>query len=505
MWGHGGMGPPPGEKGRHPVKQIVCAARLAPASPILLPGVDVLVLGAGLAGLRAAWEALRAAPGAAVAVAAPGPGPSGSSFANAHDRLGLHAPATDQERGDFAREVLELARPGWVDPALVNILAEEALARQQELAALGVSFLSGADGAPQRLPSCFSPQSRRAVAFSGLAAVYRAMAGQVSGRGGVIESDRMAVALVQEAPGGRVRGAVFEDAGGRLFARPAGAVVAAMGGPAPLFLHNQAGRGGTGMGHGLLAAAGARLANTAYLQWMWAELPGLAFWPPWRLCGPQASVCDRAGREIPLPAQVRQAAAGRAGHCPVGHGLPDAALDRFVLAHADGRGAACIRDRAPGGAARLFQAALAAHAGNGGAVVDAMAQTTVPGLFAAGECATGMHGANRLGGAMVAACLVFGARAGQGAVLGMGGDRFGGEHFSGLLARSLHGYCRDLVQRRAVRRFLARILQRHGLPRQEGGPDATLAGLLACRRKGVADAAAAHMIGSAQAFASRPG
>jgi|GEM_PF-577933 len=499
------VGPQAGKKGCHPVKQVFAKARPAPAPCTLLPGVDVLVLGAGLAGLRAAWAALCAAPRVAVAVAAPGAGPSGSSFANAHDRLGLHAPATDQERGDFAREVLALAGPGWADPGLVNILAEEALARQQELAALGVAFLSGTDGAPQRLPSCFSPHSRRAVVFSGLAAAYRAMAGQVAGRGGVIESDRTAVALVQETPGGRVRGAVFEDAAGRLFARPARAVVAAMGGPAGLFFYNQAGRGGTGMGHGLLAAAGARLANTAYLQWMWAELPGLAFWPVWRLCGPQASVCDREGREIPLPGEVRQAAAGRADHCPVGHGLPDAALDRFVLAHADGRGVACIQNRAPVGPARRFQAALAAHAGNGGAVVDAMARTTVPGLFAAGECATGMHGANRLGGAMVAACLVFGARAGRGAASDPGGDRFGGEHFSGLLARSLHEYFRDLVQRRAVRRFLARTLQRHGLPRQEGGPDATLAGLLANRRKGVTDAAAAHMIGSALAFASRPG
>ena len=42
--------------------------------------------------------------------------------------------------------------------------------------------------------------------------------------------------------------------------------------------------------------------------------------------------------------------------------------------------------------------------------------TTVPGLFAAGECAGGMHGANRLGGNSLSDLLVFGARAGTGAV-----------------------------------------------------------------------------------------
>ena len=52
---------------------------------------DILVLGAGLAGLRAAWAALEENPGARVAIAAPTAGPSGSSFANIHDRLGMQA------------------------------------------------------------------------------------------------------------------------------------------------------------------------------------------------------------------------------------------------------------------------------------------------------------------------------------------------------------------------------------------------------------------------------
>jgi succinate dehydrogenase flavoprotein subunit len=37
----------------------------------------------------------------------------------------------------------------------------------------------------------------------------------------------------------------------------------------------------------------------------------------------------------------------------------------------------------------------------------------VPGLFAAGECAAGLHGANRLGGNSLSDLLVFGKRAGQ--------------------------------------------------------------------------------------------
>jgi succinate dehydrogenase / fumarate reductase flavoprotein subunit len=50
----------------------------------------------------------------------------------------------------------------------------------------------------------------------------------------------------------------------------------------------------------------------------------------------------------------------------------------------------------------------------GGVLVDADTQmSTVPGLFAAGECGAGLHGANRLGGNSLSDLLVFGKRAGE--------------------------------------------------------------------------------------------
>ena len=50
----------------------------------------------------------------------------------------------------------------------------------------------------------------------------------------------------------------------------------------------------------------------------------------------------------------------------------------------------------------------------GGVRVDGDSQmSTVPGLFAAGEAAAGLHGANRLGGNSLSDLLVFGKRAGQ--------------------------------------------------------------------------------------------
>jgi succinate dehydrogenase / fumarate reductase flavoprotein subunit len=52
----------------------------------------------------------------------------------------------------------------------------------------------------------------------------------------------------------------------------------------------------------------------------------------------------------------------------------------------------------------------------GGIRVEAeTAASSLPGLFAAGECAAGLHGANRLGGNSLSDLLVFGRRAGQAA------------------------------------------------------------------------------------------
>jgi succinate dehydrogenase / fumarate reductase flavoprotein subunit len=81
------------------------------------------------------------------------------------------------------------------------------------------------------------------------------------------------------------------------------------------------------------------------------------------------------------------------------------------------------------------------HYAMGGVRVDADTQMScVPGLFAAGECAAGLHGANRLGGNSLSDLLVFGKRAGEFAA------RFAQDHQAGQVNR-------DQVEE-AVRRTL---------------------------------------------------
>ncbi|QLA14812.1 FAD-binding protein [Desulfolutivibrio sulfoxidireducens] len=468
--------------------------------PVMLPEVDVLVLGAGLAGLRAAWRACEAMPGAVVAVVAPDRGPQGSSFSNVNDRLGLFAPEDDARREEFCRQALALGPPGMVREKLVAVLAREALARRLELEALGLDFTREADGALRRFGACFSQASRQAVAFSGLTAAFDLIRRRVISLGGKFLPGMTALDLLQEGPGGRVLGALLEDGRGDPRVQPARAVVAAMGGPAPLFRYNQAGRGLTGYGHGILARAGARMANTAYLQWMWAGLPDLGFWPVWSLLGGNFFPVGPAGTPVEVPDAVRAAAASRSTHCPLGHGLADAALDRFLLDLADDMGRAVIQEGTGGPGTRRFQVVLAAHAGNGGAVVDEDARTGVPGLYAVGECATGMHGANRVGGAMVAACLVFGARAGRDAASGSGPSGPDKAGLAAAVARSMQGFRRDPGEREAVRDRVALVLQRYGLPRAQR-PAGPLESMLAGWLGAAADAGAMRLLETALCFA----
>ena len=80
----------------------------------------------------------------------------------------------------------------------------------------------------------------------------------------------------------------------------------------------------------------------------------------------------------------------------------------------------------------------------GGIRVEAeTAQTNVPGLFAAGEAAAGLHGANRLGGNSLSDLLVFGRRAGHAAA----------EHAKHLSAPNVDGALAEAATREMLEPF----------------------------------------------------
>jgi L-aspartate oxidase len=386
--------------------------------------VDVLVLGAGLAGLRAALSALEARPGARVLVASATHKPSGSSFANQNDALGIHVCLTDAERQAYVAEVLALNRGAFLDPRLLDLQAREGAARLYDLEALGLDFTRDAGKALLPHSSCFSPHSRRAYIFTGLARAHARFMERLAALGCLFAPGWLAASILRgaDAPG-RARGAILVPAaGGAPAAVAAEAVVVALGGPARLFAHSMAGPN-PGFGQGLLVLAGARMANQGCLQYMWGTKPGKRFWQPaelgqggWRIVFSGEAGGDGGGpadvrREVPAEEAIPELAAlcaQRLGHCPYGYGLPDSAVDLTLAQAMDDDG--CVNLIRPDG--QPLRVAPMAHASNGGAVIDEWGQTSVPGLFAVGECATGMHGANRIGGGMALATQVFGRRAG---------------------------------------------------------------------------------------------
>lgn len=392
------------------MRKKVASATVTPCDVL---SADVLILGGGLAGLRAALAATAAQPGCRVAVVTAGDGPAGSSFANPNNAWGMQVCTSEAEVRAMVREILELAAPGRVEPRLAELVAAESLARFSDLRDLGVRFEAEPGEGGAGAPGCFSPQSRRAVIVKDLAHVYGCFRRHLDGCNVRWLPGWLVGSLLTES--GRVRGVLLVSRDGdRPLAVGAESTVMALGGPAPLFARHLAGPGNPGYALGLLRRAGARLVNAGFLQFFWTELPGHAFFPveqaftgDWALSGRDDD--PLAGRS---PAAVAALAASRAGHCPCAHGRPDAVLDT-ALAGLAGQGGVVRLGR--GEAAR--RVALFAHAGNGGAAIDPLGHTGVPGLFAAGECAGGMHGANRMGGAMVTATQVFGARAGWSAAL----------------------------------------------------------------------------------------
>jgi L-aspartate oxidase len=431
---------------------------------------DLIVLGAGLAGLRAALSALEADPSLTVGVVSPSAGPSGSSFANFHDQLGMQVLLGELEQESFVREVCELAAPGEVDPALVRIMAAESSARYEDMRRLGVGFV-GEDGEAERYPGCFSQDRKRAVLFRGLGEVRSRFVTRLEALGA-----RFLRALVMDLvrdDTGRVRGVLcnpVNDPAGTM-AYEARTVILALGGPAPIFARQQAGPHNPGYAMGMMARAGVETINEHFMQVMWSQLPERRFWSPARLAEQGLRLRTEQGT-IAVPERLSGLARERRQHCPASYGRPDAALDAFLARHVGEEGYAEIYSSGEG----WQRISPMAHAGNGGARIDANGRTSLAGLWAVGECASGMHGANRIGGAMVLATQVFGHRAGRDAVSTLMKN---GNVSDKSFTQELNDHCEprlaDEAERIAVRAWMSWELQRCLLVENPAKPREALA------------------------------
>lgn len=234
-----------------------------------------------------------------------------------------------------------------------------------------------------------------------------------------------------------------------------------------MFVVNTAPGDVTGDGYAMALRAGADLVNMEFMQHTFRPISGQ---PP-NMGGPYWSlnpvVRDTAGQDIlddALPPGItkEQVFLERTLHYPfssrdnskwldiavkrtirAGRGTPRGTV--FVdFSHVDPASARQPRaQHAPPAASveildPIIEVAQGGHAINGGIRVDEWGHSRVPGLFAVGETIGGPHGADRLGGGMLPACNVFGARAGTRVAeyaRGVGRDALSAETLAAPLAR----------------------------------------------------------------------
>jgi succinate dehydrogenase / fumarate reductase, flavoprotein subunit len=393
--------------------------------------VPVLVIGAGAAGLRVAIELTgrgvaclvvgkRRHGDAHTRMAAGGINAALGSL-DPEDRWDIHAADTIREGGFLSQ------------PRAVELLARESPARVEELAAWGCPFDRTQDGRINQ--RYFGAQSFRRTCFVG-DTTGQAILDTLVARAGELDvpyrENVFITRLVTHA--GVVVGAMGLDldAGEALYVRASVTVLAA-GGCTSLYARGSSREDeNTGDAMALAFQAGATLRDMEMIQFHPtgmvepADMRGRLVTEAVR--GEGGRLFNARGErfmERYAPEQMELAArdvVARANYDEIraGRGTPaDAVLLDISHEPADR-----VRDRLPRIYHQLLdqgvditrepvQVAPTAHYPMGGVLVDPdTGASTVPGLFAVGEAASGVHGANRLGGNSLADTLVFGQRTG---------------------------------------------------------------------------------------------
>ncbi len=393
---------------------------LAPTGSMAVRHYDVIVIGAGVAGLA---FTLRLPPHFRVALLTKAAlGESNTRYAQG----GLAAAVGADDSPELHLTDTLAAGAGLCDEPVVRALVEGAPAAVAWLIELGTAFdREGEDYALSREGA----HSRRRVLHAGGdatgAEIERALVARVRADAD-IELHEHAFAWDLIVARGRCRGVMADIGSGTPTALLAPTTVIAAGGAGQLWATTSNPKGATADGLAMALRAGVAIADVEFMQFhpTVLALPETApFLVSEAVRGEGAWLRDRDGgrfmeavhpraelapRDVVAQAIQRQMVADGTDHVSLDlrHLDPTETLRRFptIAAELATRGLDLTRE--------LIPIAPAAHYFMGGIVAGTDGQTSLPGLLALGEAScTGVHGANRLASNSLLEGLVFGLNA----------------------------------------------------------------------------------------------
>jgi L-aspartate oxidase len=374
---------------------------------------DVAVVGAGAAGLYAALVA--AEQGASVALVSRFPlAQTASYWAQGGIAAALAAGDSPAQHAD---DTLAAGRDA-ARASAGRVLCEESPERVRDLQQLGVQF--DADRGGNLALGLEGGHSQRRIVHAGGAATGRRITRALSALAATHERVRVLEPLAATrvaSHDGRAAGLTLRPRDGDPLALSARAVILATGGAAALWERTTNPRGAVGSGLSLASDAGAMLADLEFMQFhpTALRLDGQrdGFLVTEAVRGEGATLLNADGERfvdelaprdevaLAIEAELR-----RSGDPAVRLDMRGVDVERFpnIAAALAEVGLDPTRD--------LLPVAPAAHYTMGGIATDLDGRSSLPGLYAVGECAcTGIHGANRLASNSLAECLVFGRRA----------------------------------------------------------------------------------------------
>jgi len=384
---------------------------------------DFLVIGAGVAGMRAAIELSGSA--SVLVIAKDSLRESSSEYAQG----GIAVALSDDDEVALHEQDTLYAGDGLCDRAAVHTLVEEGPAAIQDLIDWGAEF----DREGQELAfTREGAHSRNRILHAHGDSTGREIARTLYRKAASIPNIRfqsysaITDLLISNA---RATGAVvFEESTGGLHEVHARAVLLATGGLGRVFKETTNPDVATGDGVAMAWRAGAAIANIEFVQFHPTALHvegAPRFLLSEALRGEGAVLRNKAGETF------------MHSYHPLGDLAPRDVVSRSIVAEMrrtssphvwldlTSKDAAFIRQRFP----RIYETCLAygvditktsapvhpaAHYAMGGVQSDLHGRSTVAGLYAAGEVAcTGVHGANRLASNSLLEAVVFGWRAGR--------------------------------------------------------------------------------------------